>query len=279
MIIIFDLMGIAASAISFGLGMYFYRAHEGRYRAGMKYFAAACSMMLIAFTADLLISRLDLIAPGPVDMHHLFMTIGTICYLLSIRQLSDIGEGFFELFRRESLERARIKQELDHIIVRHETATDLTDIAVYDWNSAAGHIEWNSKARKILGEQLAVLKGPVAIDPALINRPGGASVSESFKRTIEAREEYWKSEYVFTNGGKDYTVIDRAKITYDREGRPARVIGAIEDGSEVINLRGTMKAINDELSQMSRLMVSRENDMNKLKEEVNKYKGTGGKAA
>ena len=141
----------------------------------------------------------------------------------------------------------KIRESLDHYNSRTTAASD----AVYDWDLTTNELRWSRGLKDIFGhEQSSDLLKESWFDlvhPEDRDRVAGA-IAESF----QARETKWKIEYRFRAADRNYRfVLDRGFFSYDNDGVPQRMTGALKDVSKRVNYICSINGLNTRMGEIS----------------------------
>lgn len=124
------------------------------------------------------------------------------------------------------------EQQLKKSNERFRLATKATSDAIYDWDLLVNDLKWGEGMYTLFGYQ----SDEVTIDvwESFIHPEDRKRVGEDLKHTIEkTKKKYWKQHYQFKKANGEYGyVLDRGFIVRDEEGKPLRMIGAMQDVSE-----------------------------------------------
>ncbi|HUQ97457.1 MAG TPA: PAS domain-containing protein [Chitinophagaceae bacterium] len=126
-------------------------------------------------------------------------------------------------------EKVAVEEELRRSNERYQYVTKATSDAIYDVDLVTGNLTWGKGFTSLFG--YATLLSTLSEWETLIHPDERKSVSESFTETIyNSRKKLWKMEYRFLEKGGAYRhVIDKGFIVRDENEKPVRVIGAIQD--------------------------------------------------
>ena len=134
-------------------------------------------------------------------------------------------------FTRVVSEEARGQEELGRNQERFQLAAEATQDLIWDWDVLRGEVTWAGATPTFFGH----LPSP---PPVLDYRAWAARVHpDDLARTeLAARAAFrsgarsWEHEYRFCRADGTYaSVLERARIVRDPEGRPLRVVGALRD--------------------------------------------------
>jgi len=125
------------------------------------------------------------------------------------------------------------EEELRVINERYAYVTKATSDAVYDWNLQSNELHWGEGMNTLFGHN----PKSVTIEnwETLIHPDDRKWVTESLGFVIEkSRRKFWKEQYRFQNADGSYSyVLDKGFVLRDRNGSPLRMIGAMQDITEL----------------------------------------------
>jgi PAS domain S-box-containing protein len=116
---------------------------------------------------------------------------------------------------------------------RFRLVSRATSDIIWDWDVAAGRLEWNEAVTPVLGYAQAEIPAGLEwwydhIHPE--DRPG---VAARLQAVLDGTELSWSDEYRFRHAGGSWVrVFDRAYLLRDPDGRPVRMIGSMLDLTE-----------------------------------------------
>jgi len=141
------------------------------------------------------------------------------------------GRRFADLAVRESEERYRLVQKA-------------TNDVIWDWDLVAGSLRWNELARTVFRVPAGEIPGDVQWWFGHIHPDDRPRVEADIHAVIDAGSEApWAAEYRFQLGDGSYrTFLTRGYVARDAAGRPARMIGAMQDVTERIRAREAAEA-------------------------------------
>lgn len=135
--------------------------------------------------------------------------------------------------RQEILERQRSEKALQESHQRFEIVTRTTSDVIWDWNLIRNTIWWNENLQTVFGYSLAEFGESAESWTSRIHPDDEPVVRSGIQAAIDGGEQIWSSEYRFRRRDGTYaSVFDRGQILRDENGRPVRMIGAMQDISE-----------------------------------------------
>jgi PAS domain S-box-containing protein len=146
------------------------------------------------------------------------MYTGKKCRLVVINDVTEIIETQKEL--KESNE-------------RFELVAEATSDAIYDWNLASNTLNWGIGLTNLFGylsEEVSISNWEELIHPDDRKR-----ISNDLDKAIQSEEtKHWKGEYRFKRKDGSYSyVLEKGFIVRNAEGRAIRMIGAVQDITEL----------------------------------------------
>ncbi len=144
------------------------------------------------------------------------------------------GEHFILGVTQDITEQKR-KNDLNiEVNERFQTVTNATNDAIWDWDAKADKTWANKRLLKLYGS---------GQDPDKINREtffervhpdDKKRIYDVFHKSLETKKDKLLSEYRFRTGNGEYRhFLDRALIKYDADGKPLRILGAMQDITEI----------------------------------------------
>lgn len=129
--------------------------------------------------------------------------------------------------------RKKVEKELEVTNERFKLATKATSDAIYDWDIISNEITWGEGTRNLFGypsEEMTMENWE-----SYIHIADRARVMESIKHAIaHSKKKIWKEQYRFKKSNGEYRyILDRGFWVRDSEGRPIRLIGAMQDITEL----------------------------------------------
>lgn len=123
--------------------------------------------------------------------------------------------------RKQSEEEAFISNE------RFRLVTKATSDAIYDWDLPSNILWWGEGLYKLFGHHQIT----ITTWAEYIHDEERDAVRASLEKTIyQTKKKYWVKDYRFRKADGSYGyVLERGFIVRDEEGRPVRMIGAIQD--------------------------------------------------
>lgn len=129
--------------------------------------------------------------------------------------------------------RKMAEEEAAKISERFKYASKATSDAIYDWNIETDNWYWGEGLMKLFGHSPKSFK--ISIWETLLHPDDRSDVTASLNATLQNfKKRHWKQEYRLqrTDGGYSF-VLERGFIVRDDEGKAIRMIGALQDISDL----------------------------------------------
>ncbi len=131
-------------------------------------------------------------------------------------------------FARDVSERKRQELRLQHALERYDIVTVATHNVIWDWDLVTGNVIWNENLHIMFGYDTNLTSADWW--KQRVHPDDEVAASQNLEDTISRRGRIWAAEYRFRCANGEYRYIaDRGYVMYDDEGKPCRVIGAMED--------------------------------------------------
>ncbi|WP_223646494.1 PAS domain-containing sensor histidine kinase [Corallococcus sp. EGB] len=129
-------------------------------------------------------------------------------------------------------ERRRAEQELRASETRYRLATLATRDIIWDWDLVTGEIHWSELAPRILrldtSRPLPVMD--MAWWTASLHPDERERVTRELRQALDSRDGHWLAEYRMRRGDGTWAFVeDRGRVVKDLQGRPVRMVGAMQD--------------------------------------------------
>ncbi|NRD50924.1 PAS domain-containing sensor histidine kinase [Corallococcus sp. AB004] len=129
-------------------------------------------------------------------------------------------------------ERRRAEQELRASETRYRLATLATRDIIWDWDLVTDEIHWSESASRVL--RLDTSRGPPVMDTAWwtasLHPDERERVTRELRAALDSHEGHWVAEYRIRRGDGTWAFVeDRGRVVKDLQGRPVRMVGAMQD--------------------------------------------------
>lgn len=116
---------------------------------------------------------------------------------------------------------------------RYELASLATNDAIWDWNLVTNEVTWNDALRRVLGYADQQMENTAQWWYDHIHPDDAQRVVDGIHAAIDGGQTAWHDEYCYRRADGSYAfVMDRGHVSHDAEGKPVRMIGAMQDVSE-----------------------------------------------
>ncbi len=167
------------------------------------------------------------------------------CDYLQKDRLSRLGPVVVRELReaQERRERRRAEQDLWESHERFELANRATFNVIWDWDLRTGLVWRNDNFQALFGYRPEELGADFEFTRQHIHPEDREPVDASLQAAMGAGAEFWEGRYRFRRKDGSYaSVEDRGCIVRDLDGRPIRMLGAMQDVSE---RQGTEDALRE----------------------------------
>jgi signal transduction histidine kinase/ActR/RegA family two-component response regulator len=136
----------------------------------------------------------------------------------------------------EVAERQRSEAALLSANERFTLAAAAVEGAIYDWDVAAGSMQWSDGIQRVFGHVVHEAPLDAAWRDGHVHPEDVATFTRRLQVCLQAGVAF-ACEYRFRSGdGEHRHVIDRAHVTHDAAGQAVRVVGIVEDVSAMRRL-------------------------------------------
>jgi PAS domain S-box-containing protein len=159
-------------------------------------------------------------------------------------------------------ERLSVLRELKISNERYEYAMQATFDAIWDWHLSSNTVFWGKGFEDLFGHKLENKKTNIEFWQDNIHPADRARVIEGIHKVVESNEKKWMDEYRFLKANGEYAYVNDKGLVIRQKGRPVRMIGAMQDITELkkaetisLDLIARLQQKNKELQQFA-YMVS-----------------------
>ncbi|MHB0962578.1 MAG: heavy metal translocating P-type ATPase [Gemmatimonadaceae bacterium] len=141
-----------------------------------------------------------------------------------------------EVDDRERAEGAlrRSESALKESLERFQLANKATFNSIWDWNLATGALWWNETFLSTFGYRAEDVQPTIEWWTACIHPDDHDRVEADLSRALESDDEVWHGEYRMRRADGSYAIVaDRGYISRQADGAPTRMIGALEDITDI----------------------------------------------
>ncbi len=142
-------------------------------------------------------------------------------------------------------EQKAVEEELKRSYARFHLASKATSDALYDWDLDNNELYWGDGLHALFGYQPSDVT--ITMWEELIHPDDRERVSQGLTYAIRhSRKKIWKEEYQYKHIDGTYRyVMDKGLIERDSEGRPRRLIGAMQDITDLKRKEQELISSND----------------------------------
>lgn len=168
-------------------------------------------------------------------------------------------------FCRNITEKKKNERRLQLTNERFEILSIATNDAVWDWDVARGTVQWNHGLRSIFGFEQEDRHTTMDWWHEQVHPDDFQQVNESLFQAFSVHAANWSRQYRFrcVNGSYKY-VYDRGYVIYD-DGKPVRMIGAIQDVHELTEYRMSLEQKVRERTRELHLALEKERELSEMK--------------
>ncbi|MEJ7645519.1 MAG: PAS domain-containing protein [Chryseolinea sp.] len=145
---------------------------------------------------------------------------------VNLSELYHLQKANYDLdnrFRQQSKELYKAKE-------RFELVAMATRDAVWDWDLITDQIQWNEGFKELFGYENQQIEPGIESWYNRIHPDDQQRVVRGIHQIIDNGGEMWSDEYRFRKASGDYAFIyDRGYALHDFEGKPNRMVGAMQD--------------------------------------------------
>jgi len=121
----------------------------------------------------------------------------------------------------------------DSSSARHDYFTILaraTNDAVRDWNLINGAVSWPQGLESLFGYESALARGNIGFWQKNVHPADRARVAAALHHALSGESNHWNGEYRFRRADGSYiSILERALILRDNDGKATRFIGSLMD--------------------------------------------------
>lgn len=154
--------------------------------------------------------------------------------------------------KRQAIEEIRIAKERYDMVVR------ATKDAIWDWDVVNQHMEWGEGFSNLFGYDLKKELATFTSWASHIHPEDEQRVVNSLIDCVNSGSaNQWEEEYRYIMAdGSVVTILDRGFVIRDEQGKPLRMIGAMQDITAQKHSEGVLKQLNDQLNKRAQELAA-----------------------
>lgn len=168
------------------------------------------------------------------------------------------------LEKQMHLELKDTTRRLAEALQRYEIISRTTKDLIWDWHIAEGELSWNQALAEVFGYPETDAESSHEWRLEHIHPQDQQRVSDSLQDALSEGREHWEAEYRFAcSDGSWRYVLDRGSVLYE-QGKPVRMLGAMQDMSNRRRYESALERFNDELHQQATQLASSNRDLERF---------------
>lgn len=146
----------------------------------------------------------------------------------------------------------RVFYRLEESHERYEIVAKATSDTIWDWHISESVVDYNNGISRMFGYKRTEAHRAYNWWESLVHPEDRERVNNTLSTALEAKKSSVRIEYRIRSADGTYkTVFNRASIVTDKDGEPVRVIGVIQDVSEIRNYINAIELQNDKLREIA----------------------------
>ena len=143
----------------------------------------------------------------------------------------------------------RADEEIRIAKERYDLITKVTHEAIYDWNITQNTMEWSNAYFSTYGYDIPDLENGLEHWENQLHPDVKADVILSLEKAFEDHSvTFWEYVYKMIKANDEISIVmDRGLITRDKEGKPIRMIGSLQDISQLKQSEIALEELNTKL--------------------------------
>jgi PAS domain S-box-containing protein len=134
---------------------------------------------------------------------------------------------------RDITERTEYQNNILLANERYDYVSRATSEAIWDWDMKEGTLFWGAGFSVLFGYKASELKSDISSWSKSIHPEDVERVTSGLDHAIESGASNWSDEYRLLKEDGNYTMVsDRGLVIFGEEGKPVRMVGAIQDISK-----------------------------------------------
>jgi len=140
------------------------------------------------------------------------------------------GMDYVNIYGRDVTARTQAEAEVRLGYERFQLVGRATNDAIWDWDLVANRLSWGGGITTVFGHQADQLEPGVDSWQKRVHPDDAPRVMSSLDRVLESAGRAWSAEYRFQRRDGSYAeVLDRGYVIRAPDGKPTRMVGAMQD--------------------------------------------------
>lgn len=149
---------------------------------------------------------------------------------ISARIIRIDGRSFLHQVIRDITESKLAEKALQSSDERSQLVSRATNDAIWDWDLLTNQLFWNENFQHLFGYNSEEIEPGIESWTNRLHPDDLDRVTNGIHLVIDSGEQFWSDEYRFRHkDGMYLDVFDRGYIMQDNNGKPVRMIGALQD--------------------------------------------------
>ncbi|HEV7350928.1 PAS domain S-box protein [Telluribacter sp.] len=154
-------------------------------------------------------------------------------------------------------EKATIREALSVSNERYKYAIKATFDAVWDWDLTTDNLLFGDGYKELFGYGIENEENHIRSWHGHLHPDDRDRVIESINSAIQSGEKNWIEEYRYQKADGNYAyVVDRGLVLHDQDGKPYRMIGAMQDITQRSYHQSRLKELNEKLARRAAQLVA-----------------------
>ncbi|QIX62571.1 PAS domain-containing protein [Hymenobacter sp. BT18] len=135
---------------------------------------------------------------------------------------------------------------------RYHMASLATNDAIWDWNLQTNSVSWNDAIFRLYGYTRAEVEATSQWWYEHIHPADASRVVDGIHRVIDNGHTMWQDEYRYRRADGSYAYVhDRGYVSHGEDGRPIRMIGAMQDVTEQRQIQRALRERDEEFASLA----------------------------
>ncbi len=180
----------------------------------------------------------------------------------------DLEKANTEL-QRENAQRKLATKALRESQASLAKAQEIAHLGNWDWNIVTDELRWSDEIYRIFGLRPQEFGATYEAFSNYVHPDDRDLMRRSVEEALHQNKPYSMDHRILLPTGEVRVVHEEGEVTSDESGRPTRLVGTVQDVTELKRAEEELRYRMDELERFNRLAVGREERMIELKHEVN----------